>query len=63
MDKLKLVEIFNVEERGKVRVRLQYDERSSELYVNDRKVVTEVSLTCLQKLLAYSVSTAIKKLR
>lgn len=54
--KSKLTEIFNSGDRGQIR--LQFDEETGELYVNDRKVLYEVTLTKWQKILAFSVSVA-----
>ena len=59
MKKPKLIDIFGTGGENDDKVKLQYDERTCELYVNDKKVVTEVSLTIVQKILAYGVSIAL----
>ncbi len=59
MSNSKIKEIFTVTcDNGEV-MRLQYHKKTGELYVNDKKVVTEVALSTLQKFLAYGVSLAI----
>lgn len=55
----KLIEILSSGGDKDDKVRLQYEEETGELYVNDRKVVTEVGLTKMQKFLAYGASIAI----
>lgn len=52
-----LVELLSSGDKSQLR--LQYDEVSGELYVNDKKVAYEVSLTKGQKILAVCVSVAI----
>ena len=54
-----LVEIFGVGGKNDDEVKLQYNKRTKELYVNNKKVVTEVSLTVIQKILVFCVSISI----
>jgi hypothetical protein len=40
-------------------IRLQYDKKTNELYVNDRKVVTEINFKIGEKILAWIVAGSI----
>lgn len=59
MKKPKLIEIFSSGGDKNNKVRLQYDNKTGELYVNDKKVVTEVDFSKSEKILAWLVAISV----
>ena len=59
MSKPELETIFSHGGEHDSKIKLQYDKKTNELYVNDKRVVTEVGFSKWQKVLATSVSLAI----
>lgn len=59
MAKPELETIFTHGGEDDSNIRFQYDKNTNELYVNDKKVVTEIGFSKAQKVLGWLVSGAI----
>lgn len=59
MAKPNLIEIFGAGGEHDDKIRLQYDKNTNELYVNNRKVITEVDFSLSEKILAWIVALSV----
>ncbi len=59
MTKPDLVEIFGAGGEHDDKIRLQYDENTNELYVNNKKVITEIDFSKSEKILAWIVAISV----
>jgi len=59
MTKPDLVEIFGTGGKYDDQIRLQYDTETSELYVNNKKIMTEINFSKSEKILACVVAISV----